>query len=787
MRKAPSFLLLSVAVPALSALPVLSPPVAKPQPVTPEVRAVALAGVDDPSLRSSAGAASEEVSAEARADVLAPHQRGRAPSRPAVFTKARGTADFELLGVTWRAGTTADLTVLVRTHGATGWSEWTALDTAPTPEKSEGDDVRAGTEPLYAGPSDGYQVRIDVRSGTLPADVRVDLVDPGESRADASVGAGAPMSSAAAATGQPRIFTRAEWGADESLRDGSPSYSSTIKAGFVHHTASANGYSAAEVPKILRSIYAYHTKGNGWSDIGYNYLVDRFGRLWEGRYGGISKPVMGAHTGGFNIDTFAVSAIGNYDKVTAPAAMTDAISRMLAWKLSLHYRNPAGKTTLTSSGGGTSRYSAGTRVTIDVVSAHRNMGYTSCPGSKLYATVPGIRTKVAAYVGPGLVGPSVTTTATSARLTSGVIKSTQTWTAEFRDAATGLAVRSGKGTGAVDVTFPFQTAGGDPLPGGDYTVHLESKLGTTLARSFDRTVTVPGATESDATRLSDGSLLIASRTTAGGVVVRTEAPDGSVTAPLDINGKIVGRPGVGRTAAGQPVVAVRGSDNKIYVKRRAASGAWPTSWERATPSSGGAPAVVDESTEGLRIFARAADGTLWTWLSKTPGTWATGTPLGGGISRDTAVGATRTSDGALHVIVNGTDHQAWYRRNLDGRWDAPLDAPRWGPAQRRRPRRGRPVRRRRGNLGHQPAALLPDPDHHRAHAVDPDVQRRRRRGTRSRADGQRSPAHRGVPYDVDHPHLQRVRDDEVGALVDGGLSARERIGSPLAVPLASRR
>ena len=171
----------------------------------------------------------------------------------------------------------------------------------------------------------------------------MDLIDPGESRADASVGAGAPMSSAAAAAGQPPIFTRAEWGADESLRDGSPNYSSTIKAGFVHHTASANGYSAAEVPKILRGIYAYHTKSNGWSDIGYNFLVDRFGRLWEGRYGGISKPVIGAHTGGFNTDTFAVSAIGNYDKVAAPAAMTDAISRVLAWKLSLHYRNPVGQ------------------------------------------------------------------------------------------------------------------------------------------------------------------------------------------------------------------------------------------------------------------------------------------------------------------------------------------------------------------------------------------------------------------------------------------------------------
>src|SRR5688500_19034568 len=162
MRKAPSFLMLSVAVPALSALPVLTPPAPTPHSVAPEVHAVALAGVDEASLRTGAGAESKEVSAEARSDVLAPADRGRAPSRPAVFTKARGTADFELLGVTWRAGSAADLTVLVRTHGEDGWTEWTALDPAPTPEKSEGDDVRAGTAPLYAGPSDGYQLRIAV-------------------------------------------------------------------------------------------------------------------------------------------------------------------------------------------------------------------------------------------------------------------------------------------------------------------------------------------------------------------------------------------------------------------------------------------------------------------------------------------------------------------------------------------------------------------------------------------------------------------------------------------------
>jgi hypothetical protein len=505
MRKAPSFLLLSVAVPALTALPVLSPPAAKPQPVTPEVRAVALAGVDDPSLRS-AGAASEKVSAEARAAVTARHQRGKAPSRPAVFTKARETAGFELLGVTWRAGTTPDLTVVVRTHGETGWTEWTALDPAPTPDKSEGYDVRAGTEPLYAGPSDGYQVRIDVRSGALPADVRVNLVDPGESRADASVGASAPMASAAAATGQPQILTRAQWGADESLRDGSPSYSDTIKAGFVHHTAGANGYSSADVPKIIRGIYAYHTKSNGWSDIGYNFLVDRFGRLWEGRYGGIDQPVMGAHTGGFNTDTFAVSAIGNYDKVAAPAAMTDSISRVLAWKLSLHYRNPLGKTTLTSSGGGTSRYAAGTKVTIDVVSAHRNMGYTSCPGKNLYAKMSTIRATVAAYLGAGLVAPSVSS-ATSGyggaplRVSGAVLKE-QSWRLEVRERCGGRVVRRLNGTAApgspISAAWNLHNGDGSLTRPGAYVLTLSSWTGTDAALPWASEVTITPSAASPA-------------------------------------------------------------------------------------------------------------------------------------------------------------------------------------------------------------------------------------------------------------------------------------------------
>ena len=97
-----------------------------------------------------------------------------------------------------------------------------------------------------------------------------------------------------------------------------PSYG-TVKTGFIHHTVNANNYTAEQVPALLRGIYAYHTQSRGWRDIGYNFLVDRFGRIWEGRWGGVNRAVVGAHTLGYNEVSFAMSAIGNFDIAAAAA------------------------------------------------------------------------------------------------------------------------------------------------------------------------------------------------------------------------------------------------------------------------------------------------------------------------------------------------------------------------------------------------------------------------------------------------------------------------------------
>jgi hypothetical protein len=435
MRTARSAVLLSVLVPLGVVVPVASLPQAAPRPVTPSVRSVPLAGVDLAKVGPAA----------VRRSVLG---TTRSAGRPEVLVSRRNLARFDLLGVTWRRTARApELHVRVRTHGERGWTGWTTLDVTPTPGPREARSARPGTEPLWVGASDGYQVRVDVSAGALPRGLRVDLIDPGSSPADANPGRGRPMQNATAAAGAPAVFTRAQWGADEGLRRSAPRYNATIKAGFVHHTAGSNSYTPAEVPKILRAVYAYHVKGNGWSDVGYNFLVDRFGRLWEGRYGGMDRAVVGAHTGGFNVDTFAVSAIGNFDKVTAPPVMVDSIARVMAWKMALSFRDPSGTTVLTSQGGGTSRYGAGRDVPFRTISAHRDAGSTSCPGRNLYAQMEHIRALTTSYLGTTMFDPALSShTAvhgTGASITATArVNSDQQWRLEVREMCTGLLVRT---------------------------------------------------------------------------------------------------------------------------------------------------------------------------------------------------------------------------------------------------------------------------------------------------------------------------------------------------------
>lgn len=348
---------------------------------------------------------------------------------PDVLTVPMSTQSFTVLGVTWdRSPDLTGVQIRYRVHSEGVWSEWAgaeAADVAPDADRQDAAqaDDRDGTDPIVAVGSDGVQIWAQAETGTV-TNLKAVLVDPGADPATLGETA-TPESSAAvvqntagstdgvfqslgtstaaavrtAAVAQPVIVSRAGWGADESMRTCDPDMSTQMVSAAVHHTASTNSYSAAEVPGILRGFYAYHTRpeaagGRGWCDIGYNFLVDKFGTIYEGRAGGIDTTTVGVHTGGFNSRTIGIAAIGDYSTTAPSAALLESLSQLIAWKFQIH-RILANANVQMTSGGGASKYPAGTVVTFPTIYAHRDAQLTSCPGQTLYDRLGDIRNRVA--------------------------------------------------------------------------------------------------------------------------------------------------------------------------------------------------------------------------------------------------------------------------------------------------------------------------------------------------------------------------------------------------------
>jgi hypothetical protein len=424
--------------------------------------------------------------------------RAVATSAPAtsLLTPALSTAAYQTVGVTWDPGQRADLRIAVRTRGGGTWSAWTDLDESDAGQPDGAvplTSIRGGTDPLWAGPSDGVQVRVAAESGRLPAGLRAELVDPGRSPYDALAGGGGPGESATVAmVGAPRILSRRAWGANESRVRAAPTIMPTIAAAAVHHTAGKNGYGPSQVPGIIRGDYSYHLS-RGWNDIGYNFLVDRFGRVWEGRGGGVARPVMGAHTGGFNTHTVGVAVLGNLDVARPTAATAAGIARLVSWKLDLHHRDPLGSTILTARGtkGTTSRYKDGQQVRKPVIMGHRDVGYTACPGRYLYPWLPGIRRNAARLMKAGLLEPRLTTASRTYGTggTALVVTSlaAQRWRLVVREACSGRVVATAGGRSGARTRFAAAWSGRDARTGrfarpGRYVLQLTAASSTGTAR-----------------------------------------------------------------------------------------------------------------------------------------------------------------------------------------------------------------------------------------------------------------------------------------------------------------
>lgn len=310
---------------------------------------------------------------------------------------SQATKQFSTIGVTWLPDSkAADAKVEVRTKAVGGtWTDWSALDSDSdaAPEAAK----RVGTAPTFVGESDGVQVRVTGTDASDLRDVQLTLIDSPEVASDANPQTMAAQSDATAASiprlyPRPSIVTRKGWGADESLRSyngkdcATPKIDPTIKAAVIHHTAGSNSYSSGQSASIVRGIYAYHVKTNGWCDIGYNYLVDRYGKIFEGRFGGIYYPVHGAHATKWNTDTTGVSLMGNFQSAHPTSAMINSTEKLIAWKLESYYRNPKSKVTLA----GKTEYR---------IFSHGDVMQTECPGKTVHAMLGAIRDNVAAKIG----------------------------------------------------------------------------------------------------------------------------------------------------------------------------------------------------------------------------------------------------------------------------------------------------------------------------------------------------------------------------------------------------
>ncbi|WP_405603259.1 N-acetylmuramoyl-L-alanine amidase [Streptomyces sp. NBC_01410] len=407
-----------------------------------------------------------------------PHQQERpAKLRTLGLTKggakdralaATDTEPFSVVGIGWDSSTAkVDGTAEVRTRSAEDgkWSGWQAVDLeAHRPDGAEGTDHGA-SEPLWVGPSTAVQVRVG--SGkALPKDLKLHMVDPGVSKAEAENPAGTDMDNSAfvvdetpsaspsdpaaptdpaspsdsavptdtatptdpatptptdspadtaspsaspsptptkptappSTVKRPPIVDRAHWGADESLVDDPAEYIDKVQAVYIHHTVGSNNYSCAESAALVRGIMTYHIQSEGWNDLGYNFLVDKCGQIFEGRAGGVDLPVKGAHTYGFNSYSTGIALLGDFEGDAATgkpagrpttAAMQSA-ARIAAWKLGQYGGNPKGTVTLTSMGN-TGKWTLGQQATMNVISGHRDAFATACPGKNLYAKLSSIR------------------------------------------------------------------------------------------------------------------------------------------------------------------------------------------------------------------------------------------------------------------------------------------------------------------------------------------------------------------------------------------------------------
>ena len=406
-------LLLALLVPTILLFPV-APVVAVE--TAPETRSATVDGVEamlPPATEDASPAGTEdgdENGEQAQAATVGPADETE-PERESARTTDPIEAPIPFVGL-GLSGTGDEPEVRIRTLDRDGqWSAWVDVELmdpydGPDPEsaeagQSDGDDGW-WSDAIWAGESTHVQLEI---AGADPDSIDVTFTDTAGLSETATqrltrwFRSLQPAQQAEASTvpaGAPDIKTRADWGANENWRSGTPT-EREVKHGVLHHTATKNDYTREEAPQQIRNMYHWHTVGNnGWNDLGYNFVIDRFGTIWEGRYGGVEKGIQGAHAGGWNSGSFGVALMGNFNSATPQVEALESIADLFAWKYAIHGLDPDPDARVWQN-----------NASIRTLEGHRNVRSqyiewstsdsfrTDCPGERLHWQTSTLRNSIA--------------------------------------------------------------------------------------------------------------------------------------------------------------------------------------------------------------------------------------------------------------------------------------------------------------------------------------------------------------------------------------------------------
>ncbi|MEU9398619.1 N-acetylmuramoyl-L-alanine amidase [Streptomyces sp. NPDC048242] len=504
--------------------------------------------------------------------------------------------------------------------------------------------------------------------GYLPSVAAAYPSCPGASAVPRTVPSPLPAAPSASTVAAPPVVSRAGWGADECARDaGYPDYATKVKVVFVHHTDTTNTYSCTDSPAIVRSLYALHLH-QGWRDLGYNFLVDKCGTIFEGRFGGTAMPVIGAQTYGFNTDSMGIAAIGTYTdlsggdasastiKGAAPSqAMQTAIARIAAWKLGMSGISPTATSTLTEGSKDSYGFTFGQSYTLNAVSGHRNGYATDCPGNQLYAQLATIRS----YATGPATGVAVTGVAgASGTAKSGTSYVTGTSATVRWSTTTPTALLSGAEV-LVDGKSVAKTAGSATsaavtLTGGRHTVqvrvtHITGKTTTSTAATVIADTTVPTYPTAPSAALRTGTV----NTTGIPVTVSWKAADDN---------------GLRAQAATSPTAATLASTATSWATTAKAATATKFALKATDLAGNAATTSVTRTATLVQETSAKATG---TWAKKSSTSY-----LGGASTGSSAANATLTwtfKGRSVSWIASRASTSGQVKIYLDGTYQSTVD------------------------------------------------------------------------------------------------------------------